>query len=135
LNNPKQALLFHKKAVELAPFVPDFRDKLANCYAINGDVKNAELQFQQTLKEYPKHISALTNYGYLSLTMGNMQKAEQLYNQALKLDPDFEPLLMNVAGLKNFKGDTKGAIEILKKILTRNPNNQQAQLILSKLKV
>ena len=135
LNNAKQALLFHKKAVELAPFVPDFRDKLANCYAINGDVKNAELQFQQTLKEYPKHISALTNYGYLSLTTGNMQKAEQLYNQALKLDPDFEPLLMNLAGLKNFKGDTKGAIEILKKILKRNPNNQQAQLILSKLKV
>jgi Tfp pilus assembly protein PilF len=123
------------KAVELAPFVPDFRDKLANCYAINGDVKNAEIQFEKTLKEYPKHISALTNYGYLSLTIGNMQKAEQLYNQAIKLDPDFEPLLMNLAGLKNFKGDTKGAVELLKKILKRNPNNQQAQLILSKLKV
>jgi hypothetical protein len=42
---------------------------------------------------------------------------------------------MNLAGLKNFKGDTKGAVELLKKILKRNPNNQQAQLILSKLKV
>jgi Tfp pilus assembly protein PilF len=134
LNNSKQALLFHKKAVELAPFVPDFRDKLANCYAINGDVKNAEIQFEKTLKEYPKHISALTNYGYLSLTIGNMQKAEQLYNQAIKLDPDFEPLLMNLAGLKNFKGDTKGAVELLKKILKRNPNNQQALLILSRLR-
>jgi len=135
LNNPKQALLFHKRAVELAPFVPDFRDKLANCYAINGDVKNAEIQFQQTLKEYPKHISALTNYGYLSLTIGNMEKAEQLYNQALILDPDFEPLLMNVAGLKNFKGDTKGAVDLLKKILKRNPKNQQAKIILSRLKI
>jgi Flp pilus assembly protein TadD len=64
-----------------------------------------------------------------------MKKAEQLYNQALKLDPDFEPLLMNVAGLKNFKGDTKGAVDLLKKILKRNPNNQQAKIILSRLKI
>jgi tetratricopeptide (TPR) repeat protein len=135
MNSPVQSLQFHKKAVELAPYVPDFRDKLANCYAINGDIKNAEIQFQQTLKEYPKHISALTNYGFLVLTTGNMQKAEQLYNDALRLDPDFEPLLMNVAGLKNFKGDKKGAIEVLHKILKKNPNNQQAKAILERLKV
>jgi tetratricopeptide (TPR) repeat protein len=133
LNSLNVALLFHQKAVELAPFVPDFRDKLANCYAMNGDVISAEQHFIITLKEHPKHVQALTNYGFLCLTMGNALKAEQLYLKALKLDPDFEPLLLNMAGLKNYKGDRDGAKIILNKILKKNPNNAQVKNLINRL--
>lgn len=133
INQPQVALSFYQKANELAPFSPDFKDKLAGCYATLGDLASAEKHYKEALNENPKFVNALTNYGYLCISTNRLSEAEQLYNRALKLDPDYEPLLMNMAGLLNYKGDVKGAKAILEKILKKNPKNIQVKQILQQL--
>ncbi len=131
LNKVAEALTFFEQANKLAPFVPDFTDKLATCYATNGNNTLAHQYFTETLKENPKYVSAITNLGFLYLTEGNSNRAEQLYMQALELDPDNENTLLNLAGLYNFKGNKLETKNTLKILLKKHPDNKKAAQILS----
>lgn len=132
--NVPRAVLYFKKAVELAPFVLDFKNKYASSLASNNQLPEAVRQYNEILEEHPKHVSALTNLGYVKLTQGNLQEAESLYNRALKLDPDYEPLLLNLAGLYAYKQNFGESKKYLNRILTLNPNNQQAKQALTQIR-
>ena len=95
---------------------------------------NAEKEFIDILKENPKHVSALTNLGYVKLAQGQVKEAEKLYFKALALDPDYEALLLNVAGLYAYKKEFKKSELYLSQLLKRNPNNKQAQQALTQIK-
>ncbi|MEO8762288.1 MAG: tetratricopeptide repeat protein, partial [Bacteroidia bacterium] len=131
--NPNEALFFFNQANTLAPFVPEFKNKLATAYAAVGNNNLAHQYFNETLNENPKYVPAIANLGFLYLTEGNAIKAEQLYNQALALDPDNEDALMNMAGLYNFKGNKVGAKRTLQKILKKHPKNTKVEAILIQL--
>jgi tetratricopeptide (TPR) repeat protein len=131
--NVPRAIAYFKKSVELAPFVLDFRNKYASALASNKQLPEAAQQYNEILKEHPKHVSALTNLGYVKLAQGNMSEAESLYSRALKLDPDYEPLLMNLAGLYAYKKDFTESKKYLNRIIALNPNNQQAKQILTQI--
>ncbi len=133
LNKPEEALLAFQQANKLAPFVPEFIDKLATAYAMVGNTKMARQFFEKALKENPKYAPSISNLGFLYLSEGNAAMAEKLYNQALALDPDNEDALMNMAGLKNYKGDKKGAIETLKQLIKKHPNSTRAKEVLKVL--
>lgn len=130
-NNAAEALSFFDQANKLAPFVVEFKDKLATAYASTGNHNLAHQYFNETIKENPKYVAAIANLGFLYLTEGNVQMAEQLYKQALTLDPDNENTLMNIAGLYNYKGNTLEAKNTLKQILKKHPNNKNAAQILA----
>lgn len=132
--NMQRALLYYKNAVKLAPYALDFKNKLASALAANQQLNDAEIEFNQILKENPKHVSALTNLGFIKLTKGDVTSCETLYKKALSLDPDYEPLLLNVAGYYAFKKNFSQSKVYLEKILKRNPNNQQAKQALAQIK-
>ncbi|MGZ4057363.1 MAG: tetratricopeptide repeat protein, partial [Bacteroidia bacterium] len=134
LGNNSDSYIFYKKADELAPFNPEFKNKLGASLMAQKNIPYAIETFESTVKEDPKFVSAITNLGYAYLVSGDAVKAESLYNRALKLDPDYEPLLMNVAGLNIYKKDFTAAAEILKRVLAKNPKNEQAKEILEQLK-
>ena len=134
LGDLQRAINYYKKAVDLAPFILDFRNKYGSALAAKGLLPNAEREFEEILKENPKHVSALTNLGYVKLAKGQMKEAEQLYFKALSLDPDYEALLLNIAGLYTYKKDFNQAEIYLNKILKRNPNNSKAKQALTQIK-
>jgi tetratricopeptide (TPR) repeat protein len=134
LGDLQRAINYYKRAIDLAPFVLDFKNKYGSALAAKGLLPNAEKEFQDILKENPKHVSALTNLGYVKLAQGNVREAEQLYFKALSLDPDYEALLLNIAGLYAYKKDFKQAEIYLNKILKRNPNNIKAKQALTQIK-
>jgi predicted CXXCH cytochrome family protein len=131
--NVPRAVLYLKKAVGLAPFVLDFKNKYASALASNKQLTEAVQQYNEILKEHPKHVSALTNLGYVKLSQGNLPEAENLYNKALKLDPDYEPLLLNLAGLYAYQQNFIESKKYLNRILSLNPNSQQAKQALSQI--
>jgi predicted Zn-dependent protease len=58
---------------------------------------------------------------------------ETLYFKALSIDPDYEPLLLNLAGLYAYKKDFKQSKAYLQRLLKKNPQNQQAQQALKQI--
>lgn len=123
-----------KKACDLAPYNLEFRNKLGSAYMNTKNINAAKEQFKYIITQHPKNISGFTNLGFLELTQNEVKSAVEYYNRALALELDYEPLLFNVAGLKLYLKDKKGAIEIVERILKHNPDNQKAQQILAKLK-
>ncbi len=134
IGNIQRAINYYKNAITLAPFGLDFKNKYGSALASNGLLPSAEKEFEEILIENPKHVSALTNLGYVKLTQGKVNDAEQLYYKALALDPDYEPLLLNLAGLHAYKKDYTKAKLYLTKVLKRNPNNKQAKQALQQIK-
>ena len=132
--NITDAYTFYKKADELAPYNPEFKNKLGAALMAQQKIPQAIVIFESILKEDPKFIQAINNLGYANLVSGNVQKAEELYNKALKLDPDYESLLMNMAGLNIYKKNYKEAETILKRVVKKNPQNKQAIQVLEQLK-
>jgi Tfp pilus assembly protein PilF len=130
----QRATNYYKNAVDLAPYGLDFKNKYGSALAASGLTLYAEKEFTDILKEQPKHVSALTNLGFIKLQQGKANEAQQLYFKALALDPDYEPLLLNIAGLYAYKKDFKQSKLYLEKILKRNPNNQQAKQALNQIK-
>lgn len=129
----ERAIKYYKKAVDLAPYELDFKNKYGTALASNGLLPEAEKELTAALNENPKHVSALTNLGFVKLRRGKVKEAEQLYFKALALDPDYEPLLMNIAGLYAYKKDFKQAELYLNKILKRNPDNTKAKQALHQI--
>jgi tetratricopeptide (TPR) repeat protein len=68
------------------------------------------------------------------LVYGNAEKAQEMYDIGFKLDPDYEMLLLNIAGLNIYKKNYKEAEVYLKKVLKKNPTNEQAKQVLNQLK-
>jgi len=123
-----------KKATELAPYNLDFRNKYGIALASLDQLKPAASEFEFVLIENPKNVMAYTNLGFIKLKQGFPQEAIRLFTIAVKLDPDYEPLLLNLAGYYSFMKDKKQAISYLEKILKKNPGNQKAKMALQQIK-
>ena len=131
----KAALAFYNRAAELAPYHLDILNKYATALSISGNVKEAQKIYEFILKEYPKHVSALTNLGFIFLSEKNdPQQALTYYSSALALNPDYEPALMNMAGLMHFLNRNEEAIKFVQRILKINPKSKEAMQLLNRLK-
>ena len=132
-NDLPGSIQWFKQAVNLAPFNLEFRNKLGSTLAALNNFKDAKEQFNFVIKENPKHVSALTNLGYVKLSEGMQSEAIKLYEIALKIDPDYEPLLLNLAGYYAFTKNKKEAKRYLENILKNNPKNQKAKMALEQV--
>ncbi len=130
----QRATNYYKKASDLAPFILDFKNKYGSVLAEKGLLKNAEIIFSEILSENPKHISALTNLGYIKLCKGDFKSAENIYFKGLSLDPDNDALLLNIAGFFAYKKDFLTAKLYLNKLLKHNPNHLKAKHALYQIK-
>lgn len=127
------AELYYKKAVDLAPFHPDFRAKYALILASVRKINDAKVQYEQVLVQNPMYVSALTSLGYLLLTAGDDMNAEKMYTDALKNDPDDKTALMNTAGLYIFRKNYPEALKYVNLVLVKNPSDQQANQMRTQL--
>ena len=133
-NKTQNSLKWFKKAVLLAPFHLDFRNKLASVLASENKLTEAVAEYDFILLENPKYISAFSNLGFIKLKQGFPAEAIRLYNIGLKLNPDNEPLLLNLAGYYSYIKEYNKAITFLEKILKKNPTNQKAKEAIKQLK-
>lgn len=114
---PKKALEYYDKASQLA------RDKN---YA--GAIKELEL----AVAEYPSYVSALTLIGMLHMKLDELDKADEAFKAALKIDPEaYEPLLNRSITL--FKlSKFKDAETLLRKTLKVKPESAAAYYYLGR---
>lgn len=84
---------FHK-AVELDKSNSDALLKLAEAQAAEGSVSQALATYQESIKEHPGEISFYLLAGMMYESQSNWDRAKDMYQQALKIQPD-NPLASN----------------------------------------
>ncbi len=126
---------YFSRASRLSPFNPDFRNKQGAALMQLDKPLEAKKIFEKLSVGFPGFIPALSNLGYLYLRLdGDTARASGLYAEALALDPDYEPALLNKAGLMAYEGKFASAEKILEHILKKNPANRDARAALKQLK-
>ncbi|MBN8703887.1 MAG: tetratricopeptide repeat protein [Bacteroidetes bacterium] len=133
LGNTVQAYSYYQRAIELAPFILDFKNKYATTLIALDKSKEAETILRDIIKEDGKYAAAYCNLGYLLLLQGNSLEAEKNYKIALSLDPNYEQALLNLAGLCIYKKDNTKALYYVREVLKVNPNNNTAKSIFQQL--
>lgn len=80
-----EAILSFLQAMELDRNDVRIKNNLASSYVLNGDRSNALQLFKATVGE----AEAYNNIGYLLMTQGHFDEAEQALNKALELNPRY----------------------------------------------
>jgi Flp pilus assembly protein TadD len=117
----------------LAPFNPEFKNKLGTSMAAMNRTDEALQLFKALILEDPDYAQAHCNLGYMYLLKGNPEMAEAQYNLALKLDPDYEQAAVNKAGLYIALNQNEKAKKVLSVFLKYHPGNSQMTTLLAKL--
>lgn len=126
-NYGRPSLKFYKKAVDLAPFIPDFMNKYATALLATGQTDEGVKILQRLLKELPNHKEALNNLGFVYLQRGQMQLAELYIQKSLSQDPDYEKGWLNMASFYIAQGNTNQALSAINQVLRINPKNNKAR--------
>jgi adenylate cyclase len=115
------------KAYELAPNNPDVLFSMRDYYFKNGEydrgalmrVKAVEVQYSKKDPEYFIH------WGIVYEIIGDFEKAEMLYKQAIKLDPGRTVIKDNLAHMYAYSmGKYTEAIEVFEEMYKGNENGQ-----------
>ena len=83
------------------------------------------------LNNDPEHLEALVKFGRLLLLAGQLDKALEKSNAAIKVNNSDLSVMSLHAAIRYKKGETSAAIKIAKEILTHDPHNIDALMILA----
>ncbi len=128
------ALNYFQIAYRLTPDYNEFANKYATALLMQNKNGEAKIVLEKLVNDHPNYVQGLSNLGFYYLSNeGNALRAEALYDRAIALDPDYEQVLLNKAGLLMATNRKAEAIVLLKRIVKRNPENEKAKMILKQL--
>jgi predicted CXXCH cytochrome family protein len=129
------ALGFYDRATSLMPYHLDFQEKMGAALIKLKRIAEAKEKLQWVIEENSKRPVALTNLGFAFALEGDLATAEQHYDTALTLDPDYIQALLNKTALRLHFRDVEGAKKLITRILVINPAHPQALSIAQQLQM
>jgi tetratricopeptide (TPR) repeat protein len=127
------AAVYLEKAVDFLPYHLDFLEKLGIARMKLQQIQKAEEAFELVLLENDRRPIALCNLGYAKALQGRFAEADRLYDQAIALDPDYEQAILNKGAVAIAMGNRNEGIQLLQRVLSINPENQQVKAMLEQL--
>ena len=117
-----------KSVAEQQPSNAQPRAELANLYFDAERYDDAIAWYQAALKITPDDVNLSTDLGVCYYYTNQPDKALELFNRSLRLDPKHTKTLLNVGIVKAFgKQDLQGASEAWQQVLKIAPDSPEAQ--------
>ena len=127
--------------LKLDPTNLDARRTLAQIYThlAIGDTPNAKIdesylhkaieQYQKVTGQAPKDVESWAYLGRLYRASSDTAAAEKAFNSALQAEPDNEDALMGLAAVYGDMGDSAKALEKLKALTDKSPNERTLSIL------
>ena len=113
-----------------APFI-----NLGIAYARKDDLKNAEVNLQKAREINPRHPVALNELGLIYRKTGRYVEARQLYEELIKLYPDYLPARKNLAVLCDiYIQDLACALSQYEEYLVGEPTDEKVKIWVADVK-
>ncbi len=133
LNQPDKALPWYQQSVSIWKYALDFQSKYGNCLLSLGKSNEAQKVYEFILQENPDYIAANVNLGFMLMQQGKMTLSYELMKKADQLDPDNQQNLINLAVWYHSNNQNVEAGNVLRRLLKRHPEHQQARAMLMDL--
>ena len=128
-----EAMEHYRRAMEIAPSIPDAYSNLGQCLAGRGDLKQAMELFEKGLKISPDFADLHNNYATALVASNRLDEAISHYHEALRLKPDFAMAYYNIGLVLAKRGKYGEAIAQLRKALEFKANYPEAEINLALL--
>jgi tetratricopeptide (TPR) repeat protein len=125
----KNGLLFLRKAHELAPLIPSFHAKYAYALVLNEKPGDALEEYKKLAKENPLYAEAFTNIGFIMLGMKNMKESKRNLEKSIKLNPNDDMVLLNMAAWFTSVNQKDSAKLFIQHLLKLNPRHDKAKAV------
>jgi len=122
----KDRLTFWKDAARTTPSHPLAHKNLGAMYYLDGDFKNAKLEFEKAVAINPTEPMIHNNLGLVNFREGEFKTAESEYFKELELYPSYDNAFMNLGLLYYQEGDKKKAEQMWLKTTEINPDHKEA---------
>ncbi len=109
----------------------DIFARLANCYVQENKPDSAQLSYTMGLKYFPNDVYLHESLGYVLRGKGQLEKAAEQYEKAVKLDPKKAEDWKILGEIYVKLNDTDNAIRAYEKYTTMKPNDRKTLEVLS----
>ena len=106
-----------RKAVELAPDLPEYHKSLGNALRMLGRPDEASVAYTRALQLDPAYLPAYNNLGLVQFEQGAFAEAEANLRKALELDPTDSQVMTNLGVAIFLQGRTDEAIALHRRAL------------------
>jgi len=114
-----------QRAIDLDPENSMWPLRLGDYYLSSGKLQEAASQWEAAVKLDPQNIFAYYDLGIVQMRMGRLDDAKTSFQKVLQITPDaYTYRALGTVFL--YEGKFEEAIEMEKKAIVLNPNNQQA---------
>ena len=124
VNNIDEIIKRSSILIKKYPQVQIFYNFLGSSLEKKNQIYDAEVIYTKALEIDSKNIFALVNLGRISRIINDLERSEQLLNQALSLEPENLLVQLNYGELKIDQNNFKEAIYIFEKIYEKNKDFQ-----------
>lgn len=124
----KEATQMLKKSLEVDPKNSDARNNLASLYYEQGSMRDAEIEYQNVLKDlvYPKQFRTYYNLGLIKLRQGKLVEARQFFEMSIKDNNNYCPAHFELGRQEFIFGNYRNAVKKFNDATLGNCYNEPA---------
>ncbi len=123
----QDAVILLEKAVKSGLEFKELFNHLSQAYFMMKDYAKALRYVKSALGMDPENITFLNQLGICLKNLNQIDEANKVYNQIIKIDPDNVAALYNKAMLNDAKGDFAEAVKLLERAVRKDPTFTQAK--------
>jgi tetratricopeptide (TPR) repeat protein len=122
-----EALKTHLDALASAQAHPEFWHLRGLAHAHLGDPLAARMDLERAARMAPDRLRLVLDAGHACAELGEWERAEEHWRQALRLDEGCEEALVQLSDSRLALHDAEGARRMLRECLLRHPDSLDAQ--------
>lgn len=134
LKKYNEAEKYFKRAIELFPYFSSVYYNLGNAYFNNGNFEDAIKIYEKLIEFNPTYKPAYNNLATIFINTSRLDEAIVILKQGLKFDENSVPLNFNLALCYFLYNNNSMALQIIDKILKKEPEYEPAKNLLNKIK-
>jgi tetratricopeptide (TPR) repeat protein len=135
--NLDKARVEYRNALQIDPKNAAVMLELAKVEESQGDLQRASSGFQSAIEQSeegsPTQLEARANFGRMLVFAGLAERAREVVEPGLAVDPSHPQLLTVRAAARNKLGDTIGAFEDVEAALVKQPDSEEALALYASL--
>ncbi|HUI43332.1 MAG TPA: FG-GAP-like repeat-containing protein [Terriglobia bacterium] len=122
-----------ERALQSQPGDAELNFDMGMVFAMQNDAPHARSYFEQAVRLDPGYADAWNNLGVLLAKSGDTNGALKAFLQCVEAAPDYAQGYLNAARVYVIAGDKEKAAAVLRKLLTRHPDDAEAARALERL--
>jgi tetratricopeptide (TPR) repeat protein len=134
-NNFDRAFELLMRALDLGLNTPAVHLELGNIHLACDRLEDANREYRHCLERTPENPVVVFNCGLMLRKLGELNKAQELYERALALDNSFREAALELADLRAARNEFDAAAALLEPVVERDPQYREACLLLAKIHI